>query len=145
MHKKDRILVLCTGNSCRSQMAEGYLRHFGGKRIDVRSAGIESHGLNPRAVDVMKEDGIDISSYSSDIIDDAVIQWASLVITVCGHADRNCPVLPDNVEKRHLPFDDPAKATGSATEVTRKFRDVRDRIRLEMLRVVWELLQSSAA
>ncbi|MCU7922341.1 MAG: arsenate reductase ArsC [Candidatus Thiodiazotropha sp. (ex Dulcina madagascariensis)] len=145
MHTKNRILVLCTGNSCRSQMAEGYLRHFGGKGIDVRSAGIESHGLNPRAVNVMKEDGIDISGHTSDVIDDALIQWASLVITVCGHADQNCPALPDSVEKRHLPFDDPAKAIGSAAEIMLNFRAVRDQIRLEMLGVARELLQSSAA
>jgi thioredoxin type arsenate reductase len=145
MPTKKHILVLCTGNSCRSQMAEAYLCHFGQDRLEVRSAGIESHGLNPRAVNVMKEDGIDISDHTSDVIDDAQIQWASLVITVCSHADRNCPALPENVEKRHLPFDDPAKASGREAQIMHTFRMVRDQIRQEMLRIAQELLQSSAA
>lgn len=145
MRPKNRILVLCTGNSCRSQMAEGYLRHFGGNRLEVRSAGLESHGLNPLAVRVMQEDGIDINAQSSDVVDDEMIRWTSLVITVCGHADRHCPALPGDVEKRHVPFDDPAKAIGDEHAVLVKFRGVRDQIRLAMLGLVWELEQSSAA
>lgn len=143
MHTAARILVLCTGNSCRSQIAEAYLRYFGGGRLDVRSAGLESHGLNPYAVKAMKEDGIDITDHTSDVVSDDMMQWASLVITVCGHADRNCPALPGNVEKRHIPFDDPAKYKGADNEVMPKFRTVRDQIRKAMLGLVWELEQSS--
>lgn len=144
MQPNERILVLCTGNSCRSQMAEGYLRHFGNERIQVRSAGLEAHGLNPRAVKVMAEDGIDISGHSSDRIDPDGLQWASLVITVCGHADQHCPAVPGGVEKRHIPFPDPAKETGSEREVLPKFREVRDRIRSAMLELVRELEQRRA-
>lgn len=112
MNLNPHVLVLCTGNACRSQMAEGYLRHFGGQRIEVRSAGLESHGLNPRAVAVMNEDGIDITSHTSDRVDASLMDWADLVITVCGHADEHCPSLPSGGEKRHIGFADPAKATG---------------------------------
>jgi len=144
MQPNERILVLCTGNSCRSQMAEGYLRHLGGEGIEVRSAGLEAHGLNPRAVKVMAEDGIDISGHSSDVVDPDGLRWASLVITVCGHADRYCPAVPGRVGKRHIPFPDPARETGSEQEMLSKFREVRDQIRSSMLGLVRELEQRRA-
>lgn len=145
MNSTTRVLILCTGNSCRSQMAEGYLRHFSGRRLEVRSAGLETHGLNPRAVAVMSEDGIDITAHRSDQVDDEMIHWADLVITVCGHADEHCPALPAGGEKRHIGFQDPAKATGADTEVMVEFRTVRDQIRHAMLGLALELTRLEAA
>ena len=88
------ILSLCTGNSCRSQIAEGWTRHLGGPDVSVESAGIEAHGKNPRAIAIMQEAGIDISTQESTIVDEAMLERADIVVTVCGHADEQCPVLP---------------------------------------------------
>ncbi len=126
---KMRVMFLCTGNSCRSQMAEGWLRYLGGDRFDVFSAGIEAHGKNPRAIAVMREAGVDISAQTSEILDPALLHTMDLLITVCGHADEHCPVVPASCEKQHWPFDDPAKATGTEDAVTNAFRRVRDQIR----------------
>ncbi len=126
---KTRVLFLCTGNSCRSQMAEGWLRHLGGDRFEVFSAGIEAHGLNPRAVAVMREAGVDISGQRSEVLDPGLLEKIDLVITVCGHADERCPAVPASCEKQHWPFDDPAKATGTEEEIMAEFRRVRDEIR----------------
>lgn len=115
------ILYLCTGNSCRSQMAEGWTRQLGGD-IEVQSAGIEAHGKNPRALAVMSEVGIDISDQESTIVDDEMINRANIVVTVCGHADEQCPVLPSSVTKVHWPLSDPAKATGTEDEILDQFR-----------------------
>lgn len=123
-----RILFLCTGNSCRSQMAEGFANHLGAGMIDARSAGIEAHGQNPRALQVMAEIGIDISDQESTRVTDEMIEEAGVVITVCGHADEHCPIVPPGVEKDHWPFDDPAGATGSEEEIMAEFRRVRDEI-----------------
>jgi len=95
------ILFLCTGNSCRSQMAEGFLRHLAGDRVGVDSAGIEAHGQNPRAVAVMDEVGVDIYQQQSTRLSDKHLEWADLVVTVCGDADESCPMLPPGTEKRH--------------------------------------------
>ena len=122
------ILYLCTGNSCRSQMAEGWTRWLGGKRIEVQSAGIEAHGKNPRAIAVMQEAGIDISSQESTIVSDDMLRRADLVVTVCGHADEQCPVLPPGVKKIHWPLTDPAKATGSEAQIMDAFRATRDEV-----------------
>lgn len=127
--RKRRVLFLCTGNSCRSQMAEGWLRHLGGGRFEVFSAGIEAHGLNPRAVAVMKEAGVDISGQKSEVLDPKLLDTIDLLITVCGHADETCPAVPTSCEKQHWPFDDPAKATGTEEEIMAEFRRVRDQIR----------------
>ena len=124
-----KILFLCTGNSCRSQMAEGYANALGGGRIEAKSAGIEAHGKNPRAIAVMQEDGVDISAQESTVLTDEMLHWADLLITVCGHADENCPVVSANLEKQHWPFDDPAKAKGNDEEIMREFRRVRDSIK----------------
>ncbi len=124
-----RVLFLCTGNSCRSQMAEGWLRHLGGERFEVCSAGIEAHGLNPRAVAVMREAGVDISEQSSTRLDPALLKRIDLLVTVCGHADGTCPAVPATCRKEHWPFDDPAKATGTEDEIMAAFRRVRDEIR----------------
>ncbi|MDQ6423431.1 arsenate reductase (thioredoxin) [Paenibacillus sp. LHD-117] len=130
MDKKPLVYFLCTGNSCRSQIADGFLNVLGGDRYEVRSAGLEAHGLNPRAVETMKEAGIDISSQTSEVIDPEILNRADYVITLCGHADEHCPVIThQNVVKWHWGFDDPAKATGTEDEIAAKFREVRDSIR----------------
>jgi arsenate reductase (thioredoxin) len=122
------ILFLCTGNSCRSQMAEGWGRHLAGGRHAFRSAGIEAHGKNPRAIAVMREAGVDIGSQESARLTGEMLSWADLVVTVCGHADEHCPVLPAGTRKRHWPLEDPAKADGSEAEILRVFRASRDDI-----------------
>ncbi len=124
-----KILFLCTGNSCRSQMAEGYAKYLGEYSWEIKSAGLVAHGVNPRAVQVMKEDGIDISQQKSTQLISEMLQWADLIITLCGHADEHCPVIPSGKEKRHLPFEDPAKATGNEEQILNQFRKVRDQIK----------------
>ena len=123
------VLFLCTGNSCRSQMAEGWVRHLAGERIEAQSAGIESHGRNPRAIDVMREAGVDISAQESAKLTDRMMTLADVVVTVCGHADEHCPVLPAGVRKEHWPLSDPAKVSGSEDEIMAAFRESRDEIR----------------
>lgn len=124
-----RILVLCTGNSCRSQMAEGYLRHFAQGKVAVYSAGIETHGVNPKAIIVMYEDGVDISAHTSNNIDEYEHIVFDYIITVCDNAKENCPFFPGNAQRFHYNFPDPAKATGTDHEVLEKFRNVRDMIK----------------
>lgn len=127
---KPLVYFLCTGNSCRSQMADAWLKQLGGERYEVLSAGLEAHGLNPRAVQVMQESGIDMTSHTSDVIDPEILNRAAYVITLCGHADEHCPVISNpNVSKWHWGFDDPAKATGTEEEIMQQFRAVRDAIR----------------
>ncbi|MCM3782097.1 arsenate reductase (thioredoxin) [Neobacillus mesonae] len=131
--EKKLVYFLCTGNSCRSQMADGFLKAIGSDQYEVKSAGLEAHGLNPRAVQVMNETGLDISSHSSDVIDPEILNRADYVITLCGHADEHCPVISNqNVIKWHWGFDDPAKATGSEEEIMTQFRNVRDSIKLRI-------------
>ncbi len=127
--RKVRILFLCTGNSCRSQMAEGWANHLGQDWLEASSAGIEAHGKNPRAIAVMREAGVDISRQESMRVIPPMLAQADLVVTVCGHADKRCPVLPPGVQKKHWPLDDPAKATGTEDEIMTKFRATRDEIR----------------
>lgn len=137
---KKNILVLCTGNSCRSQIAEGYLRHFAGDKASVYSAGIETHGLNPKAVLVMKEDGIDISKHTSNNVDEYQGIDFDFLITVCDHARENCPYFPTKAIKFHENFPDPAKAKGSEEEIMNKFREVREMIKDYSLHFVNENL-----
>lgn len=129
MTARKTLLFLCTGNSCRSQMAEGYARALGDGALEVLSAGLEAHGLNPRAVAVMAEDGVDISGQESTPLTDEMLRRADVVITVCGHADARCPLLPPDVAKRHWPLPDPAQARGGEAEILAEFRRVRDAIR----------------
>ncbi|WP_127529365.1 arsenate reductase (thioredoxin) [Paenibacillus kobensis] len=130
MSNKPLIYFLCTGNSCRSQIADGFMNELGGDRYEVKSAGLEAHGLNPRAVQVMKEAGVDISNNSSDVIDPEVLNRSTYVITLCGHADEHCPVITNpNIIKWHWGFDDPAKATGTEEEIMAQFRNVREAIK----------------
>lgn len=135
------ILFLCTGNSCRSQMAEGWARRIGGDDVEVQSAGIEAHGQNPRALAVMREVGIDISGQQSTIVSDEMLQMADVVVTVCGHADEQCPVLPPNVKKVHWPLTDPAKATGTEEEILAEFRATRDEVETRVRGLLAELTQ----
>ena len=121
------IYFLCTGNSCRSQMAEGFAKRYL-PDWHVESAGIEAHGLNPKAVKAMAEVGIDISAQQSSVIDEAILQQATLIVTLCGDAADKCPVTPAHVTRVHWGFDDPAKATGSEAEQWLVFQQVRDAI-----------------
>lgn len=125
---KKSIYFLCTGNSCRSQMAEGWAKKYLGDEWEVRSAGIEAHGLNPKAVKAMHEVGIDISNQTSDKIDVDFLNQATMAVTLCGDANERCPVMPPSVRREHWGFDDPAKAQGSEEEVWQVFQRVRDEI-----------------
>lgn len=124
-----RILVLCTGNSCRSQIAEGYLRYFANGRAEVYSAGVETHGVNPRAIATMKEDGIDISGHTSNNMEEYREMDFDFVITVCDNARERCPYFPSSAQKFHYNFPDPAKATGTEGEIMAQFRAVRAMIK----------------
>jgi len=127
--KKKTILVLCTGNSCRSQIAHGYLNHFAGGRADVYSAGIEAHGVNPRAIATMKKDGIDISNHTSNLVSEYENIDFDFVITVCDNAKEKCPYFPSSAQKFHYNFPDPAKARGTEEEIEREFDEVREMIK----------------
>ena len=132
MSDKRRVLFLCTGNACRSQMAEGLCRHLLGRNIEPFSAGIETHGLNPLAVKVMGEIGIDISAHQSKTVTDLGDQPLDVVVTVCGHADETCPVFPGTTRIIHHGFDDPPKLAIDARtedEALVHYRRVRDEIR----------------
>ena len=124
-----KILVLCTGNSCRSQMAHGYLQFFAADAAQVYSAGIEIHGVNPKAIKVMAEDHIDISSHTSNNVDEYANIDFDAVITVCDNANEACPFFPGNVQRFHQNFPDPAKATGAEEEILNEFRSVRNMIK----------------
>ena len=119
------ILVLCTGNSCRSQIAEGFLRHYTGEKANVYSAGVETHGVNPRAISIMNEVGIDLSNHTSNHVDEYIHIDFDCVITVCDNAKERCPYFPTNAEKFHYNFPDPAKASGTEEEIVNEFRRVR--------------------
>jgi arsenate reductase len=136
---KTRILFLCTGNSCRSQMAEGWAKHLGSDIAEVESAGIEAHGKNPRAIRVMAEAGVDISGQESTRVSDDMIRRADIVVTVCGHADEYCPALPPGVTKIHWPLNDPAKARGSEDEVMTVFRATRDEVKARVSALLDEI------
>jgi arsenate reductase len=125
-----KVLVLCTGNSCRSQIAHGYLEHFGKNKLTVLSAGIETHGVNPRAIAIMKEDDIDISHYTSNNVNEYADVKFDYVITVCDNAKENCPYFPATVKTLHHNFPDPAKAKGTDEEIMKSFRDVREMIKV---------------
>lgn len=125
---KKTIYFLCTGNSCRSQMAEGWAKKYLGDEWNVYSAGIEAHGLNPNAVKAMNEVGIDISEQTSEMIDMEILNKATLAVTLCADAANSCPVTPSHVKREHWGFDDPAKAMGTEEEKWEFFQRVRDEI-----------------
>lgn len=129
MEDKMNVLVLCTGNSCRSQMAEGYLRKFLGESAEVYSAGIETHGVNPRAIQIMSEDGVDISGHTSNHVDEYGHIPFDFILTVCDHAQERCPFFPSSAQRLHCNFPDPAKAVGTEEEVMESFKTTRDLIK----------------
>ena len=129
--KKPNVLILCTGNSCRSQMAEGILRHAAGDLLEVHSAGSRPTGsVHPKAIAVLAEIGIDLSGHTSKHMNVFLDRDITTVITVCGAADQACPMFPGQVNRHHWGFDDPAHATGSEEEILNAFRRVRDQIKL---------------
>lgn len=138
---KKKVLFLCTGNSCRSQMAEGWLRHLAGERFDVASAGTHPVGLNPYAVTVMGEAGIDISHHVSERVDSYLAQRFDYVITVCDRAEETCPIFADASTTLHWNFDDPAKATGTYEQQLIVFRKSRDEIGERIRRFITEETQ----
>ena len=129
--KKQKILVLCTGNSCRSQMAEGFLKHYAkteDKDIEVYSAGIETHGVNPLAIKVMQEKQIDLSNHTSDLVSNYLNSGITHLISVCDHAVETCPVFPEKTNHTHHTFNDPAKTSGTEEKILNSFRNTRDEI-----------------
>jgi arsenate reductase (thioredoxin) len=130
MPSKPLVLILCTGNSCRSHMAEGFLRAAAGDILDVQSAGSKpANHVHPMAIQVMREAGIDISQHRSKHLNEFLDKKVETVITVCGNAEQVCPMFPGQVNRHHWPFDDPAKAEGSNEEILKVFRRVRDEIK----------------
>jgi len=126
-------------------MAEGWAHQLGGKWVETQSAGIETHGKNPRAIEVMREAGVDISRQESTKLTDEMLTSADFVVTVCGHADKNCPVIPAGTRKEHWPLDDPAKVTGSEDEIMAVFRASRDDIRRRVEDLIKRLEKESGA
>jgi arsenate reductase len=124
-------------------MAEGWARHLGGDWLEAQSAGIEAHGKNPRAIAVMQEAGIDISGQESSIVSNAILEWADVVITVCGHADEQCPLLPPTTQKVHWPLTDPAKASGSEKQIMIEFRTTRDEVEKRVRNLLRQLKQGT--
>jgi len=133
------ILFLCTGNSCRSQMCEGYAKQMLGADWQVLSAGIEAHGKNPKAIEIMAADGVDIAQQESTMLTDQMIEQTDVFVTVCGHADENCPVLPAGKKRIHWPLPDPAKATGTEAEIRQQFAAVRDEVKSRVANLATEL------
>ncbi len=123
------ILILCTGNSCRSQIAHGYMEQFTKGKANIYSAGLETHGVNPRAIATMKADGIDISHHTSNNLKEYLQIPFDYIITVCDNANENCPYFPGKAERYHHNFTDPAKATGTDEEIMNQFAQVRDEIK----------------
>lgn len=124
-----KILILCTGNSCRSQIAHGYMAHFGEGKLEVYSAGIETHGVNPRAIATMKQDGLDITHHTSNNLTEYLHISFDYIITVCDNAKENCPYFPGEAKRFHHNFTDPAKATGTEEEIMDEFARVRNEIK----------------
>ncbi|WP_103069728.1 arsenate reductase ArsC [Aquimarina sediminis] len=123
------ILVLCTGNSCRSQMAEGYLKYFVKDNAIVYSAGVETHGVNPKAIAIMQEDGIDISSHTSNNLDEYIDIKFEYIITVCDNAKERCPFFPGKAKRLHYNFFDPSKVEGTNEEIHAAFAKTRNQIK----------------
>jgi arsenate reductase len=135
---KKKILVLCTGNSCRSQIAHGYLEQFAQGKAEVYSAGVETHGVNPKAIATMKQDGIDISHHTSNNVDEYKNIQFDFIITVCDNAKERCPYFPNSAKRFHYNFPDPAKATGTAEEIEEAFTEVRELIKGYCLKFILE-------
>ncbi len=138
--QKPCILFLCTGNACRSQIAEGWAKQIVGDRAVILSAGIEAHGKNPRAISIMKAAGVDISGQESTKVTPEMLAQTTLLVTVCGHADEHCPIVPSELPRIHWPLSDPAKATGNEEEITAVFSAARDDIRNRVEKLLAEVL-----
>jgi arsenate reductase len=138
---KFHVMFLCTGNSCRSQMAEGWMRTIAGDSIDSKSAGIEAHGQNERAIRSMAEVGVDISQQQSIRINGEMLEWADILVTLCDNAEEQCPVMVGHTVKIHLPLSDPAKLKGSEDELMSEFASIRDQIRQRVEHVIQQLDQ----
>ncbi len=135
-----KVMFLCTGNSCRSQMAEGFARHYGKGIIEPYSAGVMPAGfVSPYAVRVMKEEGIDISDQYSKDIDEELLNNMDVIITLCGHAEASCPMTPPHIKRIHWPIDDPMSATGTEEEILDAYRKARDEIKDRILRFIEEV------
>ncbi|WP_040576742.1 arsenate reductase ArsC [Methylophaga lonarensis] len=137
--EKIRVMFLCTGNSCRSQMAEGWTRQLASDWIEVRSAGIEAHGQNMLAIRVMSEVGIDISSQESIRVNAEMLEWADVLVTLCDNAEEQCPVPSAHTSRLHLPLSDPAKIRGDEATLLTEFRQCRDRVRQRVEYVLQQL------
>jgi len=124
-----RVLFLCTGNACRSQMAEGWAKELAGDSIKIKSAGVEAHGKNERAIKAMAEVGVDISNQDSIRVNGEMLEWTDLLVTLCDNAEEQCPVLSSHTMKLHLPLRDPAKIKGSEEELTAEFQEARDNVK----------------
>jgi arsenate reductase (thioredoxin) len=140
---KKKILFLCTANSCRSQLAEGIANHFLGDLVEAASAGTEASFVNPRATTVLKEIGVDISSHRSKCLDEFAADKFDYVITLCGDANEKCPLFFGGVQRIHIGFPDPAKATGSEAEILDEFRKVRDQIKMTLLDFITKELEQN--
>lgn len=140
---KCRVMFLCTGNSCRSQMAEGWARELADEYIEVKSAGIDAYGQNEHAIQSMAEVGIDISKQQSIRVNGEMLEWADVVVTLCDNADEQCPVVNPQTMRLHMPLPDPAKLKGSSEELQHEFALIREQIR-ERVEVVLEQLKEVA-
>jgi len=134
-----KVMFLCTGNSCRSQMAEGFAREYGKGIIEPFSAGLMASRVHPRAIEVMKEIGIDISGQSSKEIDPELLNQMDVVITLCGHAEASCPMTPPHIKRLHWPIDDPVGTVGTEEEIMNAFRKARDEIKKRILKFIEEV------
>lgn len=134
-----KVMFLCTGNSCRSQMAEGFARHYGKGILEPYSAGLMPAGVNPNAIKVMKEIGIDISGQTSDPIDEELLRKMDVIITLCGNAEAACPATPPEIKRLHWPVDDPVGTVGTEEEVLNAFRKARDEIKERIIKFIGEV------
>ncbi len=141
---KLRVMFLCTGNSCRSQMAEGWARALAGDDIEIKSAGIEAHGQNKMAIRVMKEVGIDISGQESIRVNGEMLEWADLLVTLCDNAEEQCPLLSPHTVKVHLPLPDPTKMRGDEQELLNEFRETREKVRQRIEFVIEQVALEAA-
>ncbi|WP_292438414.1 arsenate reductase ArsC [Methylophaga sp.] len=141
---KLRVMFLCTGNSCRSQMAEGWARALAGDDIEIKSAGIEAHGQNVMAIRVMAEVGIDISGQESIRVNGEMLEWADLLVTLCDNAEEQCPLLSPHTVKVHLPLPDPAKMRGEDQELLNEFRETREKVRQRVEFVIEQVALEAA-
>jgi len=138
-----KVMFLCTGNSCRSQMAEGFAREYGKDIVEPYSAGLMASRVHPRAIEVMKEIGIDISGQSSKEIDPELLNQMDVVITLCGHAEASCPMTPPHIKRLHWPIDDPVGTVGTEEEIMNAFRKARDEIKEKVLKFIDEIRGNS--